>query len=638
MTIVATDKENDLSKIDNLFAVNKKCKVELGIVNTVPNYTYSLKDKDDFLNFIEIDYKKKYGNIIWFPLGLYIMFNPSIAHGTDGVTISMQLKDKMCLLNGDIGGVIHSGVDFNYQDEVTDGSLYTVEKKETLVYNIIKQLVHHWGNEQLSKIIISEVPLKIKKVVKWTGNNSIYVYVNTINQIISQVPIDNAEEIESGYDVGFTYEDFTPPIELSCNPGETVASVLDKIIGFMGNYEYFYDVYGNFIFREKQNYLNMTNTAYWTKEQAQDKKICNLPTQVYQADHYRLSKAAYSFLDNIFNVNLSNSFNYNNIKNDFVVWGALKSVNNTTSPCRFHLAIDKKPDLNKHNIVFYKDDFNIVRGIANYWINTSSKKQIELDEDYSGSIQIGDKTYSVIAVDKTRQSTDWREEIYYQMLESEKLGTDTNTELNNSYFQYYAELKQEFPKIYDLSPGEGHTAMGWNDITINHPQQIAYYLDFIDENSGLGQYSVNNIGRRSKVIEDSNEGINCVFEPAIPDVVYIDTSKLTRQEWEKETSQLTDMGQIWTQIPSNIYDLFVTGGVLNSCFEKIKDLLYQYTHMNNNISFSTIPIYHLEPGSRVTLQDKQNGIEGDYIIQSISLPLDVSSTMSINAYKALQKI
>ena len=34
---------------------------------------------------------------------------------------------------------------------------------------------------------------------------------------------------------------------------------------------------------------------------------------------------------------------------------------------------------------------------------------------------------------------------------------------------------------------------------------------------------------------------------------------------------------------------------------------------------------------------KLKDIEGDYIIQSISLPLDISSTMSINAYKALQK-
>jgi len=38
------------------------------------------------------------------------MFNPSIAHSMQGVTINMQLKDKMCLLNGDLGGEIHSAV------------------------------------------------------------------------------------------------------------------------------------------------------------------------------------------------------------------------------------------------------------------------------------------------------------------------------------------------------------------------------------------------------------------------------------------------------------------------------------------------------------------------------------------------
>jgi metal-sulfur cluster biosynthetic enzyme len=44
------------------------------------------------------------------------MFNPSIAHSNTGVQISMNLKDKMCLLNGDLGGEIHSAVEFSYQD------------------------------------------------------------------------------------------------------------------------------------------------------------------------------------------------------------------------------------------------------------------------------------------------------------------------------------------------------------------------------------------------------------------------------------------------------------------------------------------------------------------------------------------
>jgi len=103
------------------------------------------------------------------------------------------------------------------------------------------------------------------------------------------------------------------------------------------------------------------------------------------------------------------------------------------------------------------------------------------------------------------------------MLESEKKGTDSDTEINNSYFQYYAELKEEFPKIFDLETQEFKTDLE------EHPNEINYYLDFIDEDSELGQYSVNNIGRRAKIIDDNNEGINCVFEPTIPDVVYIST-------------------------------------------------------------------------------------------------------------------
>ena len=109
----------------------------------------------------------------------------------------------------------------------------------------------------------------------------------------------------------------------------------------------------------------MSNTAYWAKEQ--NSKVANLPTDVYEADTYRLSKPVYNFIHNEFTTAYNNTLNYNNIKNDFVVWGAYKSVNSDTKfPCRFHLAIDKKPTLNKHSIAIYKDAFDIERAIAYY--------------------------------------------------------------------------------------------------------------------------------------------------------------------------------------------------------------------------------------------------------------------------------
>ena len=608
LSLFAEEKENNLANVDHLFSINKKCILELGIVNEVSQYVYTEKDEYGNISYITTNYQQIYGDIIWFPLGLYVMFNPSISHGMQGVTISMQLKDKMCLLNGDLGGEIHSAVEFSYQDQLVDINATSLEKNPVLIYNIVKELVNHWGNEKLDKIIISEVPLQIKKVVKWAGNNPIWLIKNNRGyELTTTEPEEYIRVFESGRDMGFVFDDFVYPGELTCNAGDTVTSVLDKIIGIMGNYEYFYDVFGNFVFREKQNYLNMTNTAYWTKETAQDRKVGNLPSDVYEADYYRLTKSVYDFTDNQYTTSYNNSLNYNNIKNDFVVWGNKKSVNgNIQLPCRFHLAIDKKPELHEHNIILFEDDFQVTRAVG-------------AAAGQAGSI--------------TRTSVDWRQEIYYQMLEDQKKGTGQNTELNNTYFQYYAELKEEFPKIFDLN-----TQTYKVDIE-NHPEEMDYFLDFIDENSQLGGYSVSNIGRRAKIISDNNEGINCVFEPDIPDIVYIDTTLFdTPEELTQFETKLTRMGQIWTQIPSAYYNLFDIGGVFNSCFEKIKDLLYQYTHVNNTISITTLPIYYLEPNTRITIEDQPAGIYGDYIIQSISLPLDISSTMNINAYKALQKI
>ena len=628
LSVFAEEKDNNLENIDHIFSINKKCKIELGIVNTVPNLIIQEKDQEGFIINHIIDYKERYGKIVWFPLGIYVIFNPSIGHSSTGVQISMNLKDKMCLLNGDLGGQIHSSVQFSYQDEEVDINGMSTEKNPVLIFNIIKELVNHWGNEQLHKIIISEVPLRIKQTVKWTGKETLYLVQHLNNpkifytaaealDFISQENLDIdvvLKLIQPGYDVGFKYVDFTFPGQLVCNAGDTVTSVLDKIIGVLGNYEYFYDVEGNFRFQQKQNYLNMTNTAYWTKEQKEDKKIGNLPTDVYEAELYRLSKPIYNFTHNEYTTAFNNTLNYNNIKNDFVVWGSRASVDgNTRIPCRFHLAIDKIPELHTHNIILFESGqppYTVTRAVA-------AKKSDLTDPDKE-----------VI----TRTAADWREEIYYQMLEDQLWGTGQNTELNNTYFQYYAQLKEQFPKIFDLK------TQTYKNNMEKTPDQIDYFLDFIDENSKLGQYSVNNIGRRSKIIGDNNEGINCVFEPEIPDIIYLNAKEYSQEEYQEVIRNLSNYGQYWTQIPLELSDLLDTGGTFNSCFEKIKDLLYQYTHVNNTISITSLPIYYLEPNTRITVEDKPAGIYGDYIIQSISLPLDTSSTMTINAYKALQKI
>jgi len=45
------------------------------------------------------------------------------------------------------------------------------------------------------------------------------------------------------------------------NAGDTVTTILDQIRDTLGNYEYFYDINGNFRFQEIKNYLNTSKST-----------------------------------------------------------------------------------------------------------------------------------------------------------------------------------------------------------------------------------------------------------------------------------------------------------------------------------------------------------------------------------------
>ena len=97
-------------------------------------------------------------------------------------------------------------------------------------------------------------------------------------------------------------------------------------------------------------------------------------------------------------------------------------------------------------------------------------------------------------------------------------------------------------------------------------------------------------------------------------------------------------GQNYVQVDSSIFNLLTTGGSKNSAYNYVRELLYQYTSYNESISIQSIPIYYLEPNTRITVQDKESNIFGDYMISNISIPLDINSTMSISATRALERI
>ncbi len=641
LTIYAEgQKDQDIFNADNLISINKKVYLEVGIKNNS-------------------NYYPEYP-IIWFPSGLYIIIDASIQNGTDGFSISLQLKDKMCLLNGECGGTISAITQFDEYEVVNyneDGSTSISIFKPT-IYQIIQELVNHFGGEQLGKIIINDIDNRIKKVMKWGGTNPIYiVFDKGTNKILkyqlSEPIVEDGltvKQYEYGQDIGYINSDFYYPSELTANAGETVCSVLDKIKNTLGNYEYFYDLEGNFIFQEIKNYMNTSFTTTVLKDLAKEDSTPNvledstkeedstpnilkdLTKEDYQIDR-KGRKTVYEFDNNEIILSCSRTPQYANIKNDFLVWGKRTDVNGIEIPIRYHLAIDKKPDIGNTYKVFFiidKDD-NIKKakvpikvateealprpGLegAYYYVSEEGKEKLY---QYINSGYVELKNINL----KDIKTTDWRTELYLQGVMAE------NSSLDSGF--YYPELMTEWPKLYDVENGQFY------DSASRNPAGIDYYLDFIDTFAKVGEFSVDNIGRRTTVLND--DSVNCIFESDVPDCILIETGK--EEDMEKLKNECEKKGQTFYQVPSSIFNLLSVGGQQNSAFESIKNLLFQYTNYNESISITCLPIYHLEPNTRISIKEPISGINGDYIISSISLPLDSTGTMTMNVTQAIERL
>lgn len=617
LNIIAQDKENDLTNIDSLISINKKINVEIGFKNIANKY--------------------KEFDIIWFPIGIFVIVNLSITHNLADVSIGLNLKDKMCLLNGECGGTLPASVTFHEYDTINENGKYITVKPT--IFQIIQELVNHFGEEQLGKIIIADIDTKVKQVMKWTGTSPLYLLTYAEDGKIQYHPTTNMDTVEEfnspfntfefGDDLGFIYVYFTYPGELIGNAGDTVVTILDKIKNTLGNYEYFYDIYGNFVFQEKKNYLNVSQATV---------EINKMQNEDYLIDMSK-GKSVYTFDKSRAVISYVNTPQFNNIKNDFIVWGKRSTASGNKYPIRYHLSIDEKPRLdNSYTVFLYKDEDDLLIkakspmpypskkdfpevGIEEvfYWGQEENKiyKWDALEVKYK---ELGNAT----GVDGLLQEIipkDWRTVLYLQGAIAEPFGTESN--------YYYTELKNEWPKLYDLENQE------FFQESIKHPTDIDFFLDFIDSAAAISQLSVSNIGRRTKVIND--DSINCVFEAEIPDLILIDNST-PKEEQEEIKKMCNDRGQDFINLDGPQFAMLNIGGTKNSAYNLVRELLYQYTSYNESISISTLPIYHLEPNTRITVRDPESGINGDYMINTISVPFDISGTMTITCTRALERL
>lgn len=604
------------------FAENKKIFIEIGIKN----------------------YTKEYPQypILWFPQGVFFIksFACSSSSST-AMNISLTLNDKMGMLNGDIGGKFPSTTILDEEDTQTETGEYATVKVP--VYRIIQEVVNHFGGEDLNNIIIEDVPLRIKRIMRWTGDTPLYLVSNggqaeagTLSYDPQLTPPEEGAylQINNGDDAGYVYNDFVYDKELVMNAGQSVADALEQIKQYLGNYEYFYDEFGIFHFREIRNYLNTTQGKVM---------VTDMTENDYMVER-AIPKEVYTFSDNSNLLSINVNPQYENIKNDYVVHGLQKMTDSDISyDIMYHLVIDSKPQTGNiyTNVLLYREldtdiqcaifpnniqelpdfgEFNTIYrlpdGKAYIWDDDNSWKELVVEAYYDAA-----NPYVTI---------DWRTELYLQGLQAL---------YNNSTDQgyYFQELRAFWPQIYDLKEqqfwGEAEDpALQARVLTDGN-----YFLDFIDSSGPLGKWSVSNIGRRSDVVVD--EEINCLFEPEIPNIVFLDLDlqDTDPEEFQRLRDECIDQGQPYAQTRGEIFQAFFTGGYSNGAYARICTELYSHTTYQKTISITAIPNYYLAPNSRVRISDNTTQTFGSYMIQNISLPLDVGSVMSVTLNECMQQ-
>lgn len=605
VNMIADDTINDITNTKNLISINKKVAIELGLLNTTFEYS---------------DYP-----IVWFPQGTFVVNQASISKNNSGLNISMSLKDKMCLLNGDCGGTFSATVEFHLMDSVDRITGETIQERPT-IYTIIQRVVHEFGGESLDKIIINDIDNRVKKVMKWVGDTPVYLNESKTENNLSVgrlflTPSSASTLYEYGQDLGYTYSDFYYPSDLIANAGESVVSVLDKIKNALGNFEYFYDLEGNFVFQEIKNYLN---TSYPTT-------IEELAQSGYEVDLTN-GKSVYQFTDSQLVTSYSNQPQYSAIKNDFVIWGVRKGVTGAEIPIRYHLAIDQKPQIGKTYTVYIDRNIEGMEGLTvARWIITVDNFS-SISSPIAGTVygiqdanhnfiscQLYDKgTFTPVSLTNVKNITveDWRTELYLS-------GVQAIAEQRVANY-YYAELAAEWPKLYDIVKGEFYNKSF---------SEIDFFLDFIDTGSAYQEFNIQAIGRRTKTINDKT--INCITAPAIPNYILIKTGQADTAKLREEA---TTNGDNYIQVNPTLYNSIVASESTNAAYDNIKMMLHEYTSYNESVSVVTMPIYYLEPNTRITIEDHDTGIHGDYMINSFSIPLTYNGTMTLQCKKAIERI
>ena len=609
---------------------------------------------------------KDYPDIIWFPQGIFLITDFKInlnTNGTDNIYITG--KDKMALLNGELGGVFPHATDVGTIEEYTleeDETISDIKKTPLTIKNIIREMIHKYGNEPMHNIVINDLDDNGLEVIDYLGDNDIYLLKNVDSGLFESVLLDgnvirydsfnnpvlisslsdgeldslssefiqlSAKRIKTtdsildrtfytvvkcsyGSVVGYRTTDFTYPAddgELIMNVGETITQALDKICQVFGDeYEYFYNLDGQFVFQKKLIYINTSwNSLKDTWEETAEQ---TLKESTYVESSKLVSQVQYSFIGNRMTTMFQNNPNIQNIKNDYAIWGKKKtSSDGKENQIHMRCAIDEKPEsyTSFDGIVYSTDTWDwrelIYQMAVDYYDHNH-------DDDYEIVLKRNNPTYPF--------GRTGYEPYYEDMLGFWRLLYNPASTDNETYKIIPDENDQDFE----------HTQY-WNRNVFTNPASLLFWFDFLDgKQTNLGKYSVAALGDRTKTI--NSDDIKAIYYGETPNMIFISKEKYD----ELQKAKLLNDGYQYIILPTEMEDYFNITKKSKSAQDELDNLIYQYAYCNESITITSIPIYHLNTNMRISAYDEKSKINGEYIVNKITVPLNYNGTMQIMATKA----
>lgn len=482
--------------IDGASAVRRTCSLTMIVDGfKITDYYWGIKNKIK----LEVGLKNE-SDIIWFPQGIYALTTFNISQSKNQCMINLSGKDKMCFLNGDLGGNLTASVDFGteeYYDVENNITTYTKIPIRTIIY----EALHAYGNEPYANIIINDLDEIAVELLEYRGDTPLYLMRNaetdqftnyTLNGDATARPEGTDEEIklvdlgekyqydsrvelaqdvkaneptivyfgvspipytvarvEYGQTVGYRKTDLTYAGDLVASIGESITSVLDKIVAMLGNYEYFYDLNGRFTFQRKKTYVQSS----WNS-------IVKTNDDYYAENKAFSSPIEFTFTNQEMISSFQNSPALTNLRNDYSVWGERENASGAKIPIHYRYAIDEKP-------IHYRS----VR------IADSETAGIE------GLKGQGSKDYYA-------DQYDWRELIYQMALDYFKYNQldcytarliEANPELcrngSTGYEQYYTDMQGFWRQLYDIEPLPDYATYTPNDENYEFEANTDLFID-----------------------------------------------------------------------------------------------------------------------------------------------------------------